>query len=337
MAAERARGSVDHALRERRVYPQGSGVRYARRMTQTGVHPAARAARQEVVLGVVGGSGLYAIEGLADAREVALETPFGAPSDVYVTGTLPRDGGAPVRAVFLPRHGRGHVLMPTEINYRANIHGFKQLGVTHLVSVSAVGSLREAIAPGHIVVPDQFIDRTSRRIGTFFGDGVVAHVQMGDPVCPLLRGRLLAASRAEGATVHDGGTCIVMEGPAFSTRAESELYRSWGASVIGMTALPEAKLAREAEIAYAMLALSTDYDCWHVSEAQVTVEAVVAVLMQNVALSRRVLQRVAAGLPATTSELPYPRALEHAIITAPERIPAATRARLDLILGHCLP
>lgn len=306
-------------------------------MTQTGVHPASRAARQEVVLGVVGGSGLYAIEGLADAREVALETPFGAPSDVYVVGTLPREGAAPVRAVFLPRHGRGHVLLPTEINYRANIHGFKQLGVTHLVSVSAVGSLREAIAPGHVVVPDQFIDRTSRRIGTFFGDGVVAHVQMGDSVCPLLRGRLLAAAQAEGATVHDGGACIVMEGPAFSTRAESELYRSWGASVIGMTALPEAKLAREAEIAYALLALSTDYDCWHVSEAQVTVEAVVAVLMQNVALSRRILLRVAAGLPATTSELPYPAALEHAIITAPERIPAATRARLDLILGHCLP
>lgn len=314
-------------------------------MTQAGVHPASRAARQEVVLGVVGGSGLYAIEGLADAQEVALETPFGAPSDVYVVGTLPRTGGAPpVRAVFLPRHGRGHVLLPTEINYRANIHGFKQLGVTHLVSVSAVGSLREAIAPGHVVVPDQFIDRTTRRIGTFFGEGVVAHVQMGDPVCSLLRARVLDAARSEvggrgevAAQVHDGGACIVMEGPAFSTRAESELYRSWGASVIGMTALPEAKLAREAEIAYALLALSTDYDCWHVSEAQVTVEAVVAVLLKNVALSRRILQRLAAALPVTTSELPYPAALEHAIITAPERIPAATRARLDLILGHCLP
>lgn len=308
-----------------------------RAMTQAGVHPASWAARQEVVLGVVGGSGLYAIEGLTDAREVALETPFGAPSDAYVVGTLPRDAGPPVRAVFLPRHGRGHVLLPTEINYRANIHGFKQLGVTHLVSVSAVGSLREAIAPGHVVVPDQFIDRTTRRVGTFFGEGVVAHVQMGDPVCPQLRGRLLAAARDEGATVHDGGTCIVMEGPAFSTRAESELYRGWGASVIGMTALPEAKLAREAEIAYALLALSTDYDCWHVSEAQVTVEAVVAVLTQNVALSRRILQRIASTLPVSTSELGYPRALEHAIITAPEKIPAATRKKLDLILGHCLP
>jgi 5'-methylthioadenosine phosphorylase len=306
-------------------------------MTQrTRVHPASPAARTEVVLGVVGGSGLYAIEGLEGAREVALETPFGAPSDAYVVGTLPRDAGPPVLAAFLPRHGRGHVLLPSEINYRANIHGFKQLGVTHLVSVSAVGSLREAIAPGHVVVPDQFVDRTSQRIATFFGDGVVAHVQFGDPVCAGLRERLLAAARAEAATVHDGGACVVMEGPAFSTRAESELYRSWGASVIGMTALPEAKLAREAEIAYAMLALSTDYDCWHVAEAQVTVDAVIAVLHANVALSRRIVQRIAAGLPVSTTELPYPRALEHAIITAPERIPEATRARLDLILGHYL-
>lgn len=298
-------------------------------------HPASPAARAEVVLGVVGGSGLYEIEGLAAVREVTLETPFGRPSDAYTVGELAREGLPPVRAVFLPRHGRGHVLLPTEINYRANIHGFKQLGVTHLVSVSAVGSLREHIAPGHVVVPDQFIDRTTRRIGTFFGEGVVAHVQMGDPVDAPLRARLLTAARAEGATVHDGGACVVMEGPAFSTRAESELYRSWGASVIGMTALPEAKLAREAEIAYALLALSTDYDCWHTDEAQVSVEAVIAVLHRNVALSRRIVQAVAAALPRTTAELPYPRALEHAIITAPDRISAAARARLDLILGHC--
>ena len=299
-------------------------------------HPASPAARHEVVLGVVGGSGLYEIDGLTAVEEVELETPFGRPSDRYTVGELPRDGLPPVRAVFLPRHGRGHVLLPTEINYRANIHGFKQLGVTHLLSVSAVGSLREHIAPGHVVVPDQFIDRTSRRIGTFFGEGVVAHVQMGDPIDAGLRARLLAATRGEQATVHDGGTCIVMEGPAFSTRAESEMYRSWGASVIGMTALPEAKLAREAEIAYALLALSTDYDCWHVSEAQVSVEAVIAVLHQNVALSRRIVRALAAGLPRSTAELPYPRALEHAIITAPEKVPAATRARLDLILGHVL-
>ena len=302
--------------------------------TQT--HPAAPEARTEVVLGVIGGSGLYEIDGLTRVEQVALETPFGRPSDVYTVGELPREGLAPVRAVFLPRHGRGHVLLPSEINYRANVHGFKQLGVTHLVSVSAVGSLREHIAPGHVVVPDQFIDRTTRRIGTFFGEGVVAHVQMGDPVDAGLRARLLAAARSAGATVHDGGACVVMEGPAFSTRAESELYRSWGASVIGMTALPEAKLAREAEIAYALLALSTDYDCWHVDEAQVSVEAVLAVLHQNVALSRRIVRAIAAALPRSTAELPYPRALEHAVITDPSRILAAARARLDLILGHYL-
>jgi len=285
---------------------------------------------------VVGGSGLYEIDGLTEAREVALETPFGRPSDGYTVGLLPREGGPPLRAVFLPRHGRGHVLLPSEINYRANVHGFKQLGVTHLLSVSAVGSLREHIAPGHVVAPDQFIDRTTRRIATFFGDGVVAHAQMGDPVDAQLRARLVAAARGEGATVHDGGTCIVMEGPAFSTRGESELYRSWGASVIGMTALPEAKLAREAEIAYAMLALSTDYDCWHVGESEVSVADVVAVLHKNVALSRRIIRALAAGLPARCDALPYPQALAHAIITAPEKVPAATRERLDLILGHYL-
>lgn len=305
-------------------------------MTERQPHPASPEARGELVLGVVGGSGLYEIDGLTAAREVALETPFGPPSDVYTVGLLPREGGPPLRAVFLPRHGRGHVLLPSEINYRANVHGFKQLGVTHLLSVSAVGSLREHIAPGHVVAPDQFIDRTTRRIATFFGDGVVAHAQMGDPVDAQLRARLVAAARGEGATVHDGGTCIVMEGPAFSTRGESELYRSWGASVIGMTALPEAKLAREAEIAYAMLALSTDYDCWHVSESEVSVADVVAVLHKNVALSRRIIRALAAGLPARCDALPYPRALAHAIITAPEKVPPATRERLDLILGHYL-
>ena len=303
-------------------------------MTERQPHPASPEARGELVLGVIGGSGLYEIDGLTGAHEVELETPFGRPSDVYTVGLLPRADGPPLRAVFLPRHGRGHVLLPSEINYRANIHGFKQLGVTHLLSVSAVGSLREHIAPGHVVTPDQFIDRTTRRIATFFGDGVVAHAQMGDPVDAQLRARLVAAARSEGATVHDGGTCIVMEGPAFSTRGESELYRSWGASVIGMTALPEAKLAREAEIAYAMLALSTDYDCWHVSASEVSVADVVAVLRANVALSRRIVRTLAAALPAECAALPYPRALEHAIITAPERVPAATRARLDLILGH---
>lgn len=289
------------------------------------------------MLGVVGGSGLYEIDGLAEVARVEIDTPFGRPSDAYTTGLLPREGLPPLRAVFLPRHGRGHVLLPGEIDFRANIHGFKQLGVTHLVSVSAVGSLREHIAPGHVVAPDQFIDRTAGRVQSFFGGGVVAHVQMGDPVDGPLRARLVAAARAEGATVHDGGTCVVMEGPAFSTRAESELYRSWGAHVIGMTALPEAKLAREAEIAYALLALSTDYDCWHQAEAEVSVEAVVAVLQANVALSRRMIRRLAATLPATTEELPYPQSLRHAVITDPRKISPEARARLDLIAGHVLP
>ncbi|MCY1058607.1 S-methyl-5'-thioadenosine phosphorylase [Nannocystis sp. SCPEA4] len=301
-------------------------------------HPASPEARDRLVLGVVGGSGLYEIEGLTEVEKVALETPFGRPSDAYTVGVLPREGGLPpVRAVFLPRHGRGHVLLPSEINFRANVHGFKQLGVTHLVSVSAVGSLREDIAPGHVVAPDQFIDRTNGRAQTFFGGGLVAHVQMGDPVDAGLRERLLRAAEAEGARIHARGTCVVMEGPAFSTRAESNLYRAWGADVIGMTALPEAKLAREAEIAYALLAMATDYDCWHQSEEEVSVEAVVAVLKANAALSRRIVRRVAAALPLTTAELPYPQALTHALITDPTKVPAETRRRLDLIAGHLLP
>ncbi len=298
------------------------------------VHPASPQARRELVLGVVGGSGLYAIDGLENQSEVSVDTPFGQPSANFLCGELPRPEARPLRVVFLPRHGLGHTLLPGEVNYRANIHGFKQLGVTHLVSVSAVGSLREDIAPGHVVVPDQFIDRTRQRPATFFGQGMVAHVAMGDPVCARLRARLLAAAQAEGATVHDGGTCIVIEGPAFSTRAESELYRKSGASIIGMTAMPEARLAREAEIAYAMLAMSTDYDCWHTEE--VSVEAVVAVLQRNVALSRRMLVRLATDLPEATAALPYPQALASAIITATDHIPAATRQRLDLIAGHYL-
>jgi 5'-methylthioadenosine phosphorylase len=239
-----------------------------------------------------------------------------------------------VRAVFLPRHGIGHPLLPHEINYRANVHGLKQLGVTHMLAVSAVGSLREEIAPGHVVFPDQFIDRTHGRASSFFGDGVVGHVQFGEPTDASLRELAVAAARAAGATVHDRGTCVVMQGPAFSTRAESELHRAWGASLIGMTALPEAKLAREAEIAYAMLALSTDYDCWHVEE--VSVDAVMAVIVANIALARRIVLELAARLPECTSDLPYPRACEHAVMTARERIAPETRQRLDLVIGHYL-
>lgn len=299
-------------------------------------HPAAPESRQTVVLGVIGGSGLYQMEALADATEVELTTPFGTPSAAYTVGTLPRADAPPLRAVFLPRHGQGHRLLPSEINYRANVHGMKQLGVTHLVCVSAVGSLRQEVAPGHVVLPDQFIDRTKGvRASTFFGDGVVGHVQFGRPTCERLRSRLAAAAREGGATVHEGGSCVVMEGPAFSTRAESELYRSWGASIIGMTALPEAKLAREAELAYAMLALSTDYDCWH--EEEVSVDAVMAVMARNIEHARRTLAALAARLPERTESLPYPRAIEGALMTAPEHVGVDARRRLDLIVGHVLP
>ena len=299
-------------------------------------HPASPAARSEVVLGVLGGSGLYAIDGLENVREIELDTPFGRPSGPYTVGELGRDGLAPVKVAFVPRHGPGHIYLPGEVNYRANIHGFKQLGVTQILSVSAVGSLREAIVPGHVVIPDQLIDRTTERAHTDFGDGLVAHVQFGDPLCRHMRQRIRAAVDAEGATVHEGGALVVMEGPAFSTRAESELYRSWGADIIGMTALPEAKLAREAEIGYAILALATDYDCWRVGEEEVSVDAVIAVLQRNVALARRVVGRLAAALPATTAELPYPRALEHALITHRDAISPAARERFDLLVGHLL-
>jgi 5'-methylthioadenosine phosphorylase len=232
------------------------------------------------------------------------------------------------------------VLLPGEIEYRANIHGFKQLGVTHLLSVSAVGSLQADIAPGHIVVPDQLIDRTKGRNASFFGDGCVAHVQFGDPFDKGLRARVIEAARRVLASgeqqLHSRGTLVVMEGPAFSTRAESELYRRWGCDIIGMTALPEAKLAREAEIAYALLATSTDYDCWHQSEEEVSVDAVVAIMQANVARVRSIVLELANALPQRCEELPWPRALAGALITAPEKIPAVTRERLDLIVGHYL-
>ena len=297
-------------------------------------HPASAQARSALVLGVIGGSGLYEVDGLEAIERVQLDTPFGAPSGPYTVGSL---GGT--RCVFMPRHGAGHVLTPGEINYRANIHGLKQLGVTHLLSVGAVGSLAQEMAPGHIVLPDQFIDRTKGRESSFFGGGCVAHVPFGDPTTADFRelvGACVKAQPGMADKVHDGGACIVMEGPAFSTRAESELYRSWGAKIIGMTALPEAKLAREAEMAYSLLALSTDYDCWHQSEEAVTVDAVMAVMAANVSVAKATIKAVAERLPATCETMPWPRALEHAIVTAPERIPAVTRERLDLIIGHYL-
>jgi 5'-methylthioadenosine phosphorylase len=278
-------------------------------------------------IGVIGGSGLYEMEGLTEVREVSLETPFGAPSDVFVTGVL--EGR---RMVFLPRHGRGHRLLPSEVPYRANIYGMKQLGVDRILSVSAVGSMREAIAPGHMVIPDQFIDRTQgKRASTFFGNGIVGHVAFADPVCPDLSGVLAEAAGAVGATVHRGGTYLCIEGPNFSTRAESRLYRSWDVDVIGMTNLPEARLAREAEICYATLALATDYDCWYQGHDDVTVEAVMAIVRQNVALARRIIRATALRLDSDPV-CGCGSALRYAVMTDPARIPPATRKQLALLL-----
>lgn len=283
------------------------------------------------VIGVIGGSGLYEIEQLTDIREVVLDTPFGAPSDAYVTGLL--DG---VKMVFLPRHGRGHRLLPSEVNYRANIHGMKQLGVERIISVSAVGSMKEEIVPGQIVIPDQFFDRTQgKRASTFFGEGVVGHVQFADPVCADLAGVLYDAAIASGAVAHKGGTYICIEGPNFSTRAESNIYRSWGVDVIGMTNIPEARLAREAEICYATVALATDYDCWHAEHEDVSIEAVLAIIEHNVATARDIIRRAARQL-ATPRDCDCGEALKYAIMTQRERIPEATRNKLELLIGRYL-
>jgi 5'-methylthioadenosine phosphorylase len=284
----------------------------------------------ERTLGVIGGSGLYELPGLEAVERVHVATPFGAPSDDLVVGRL---GGT--RLAFLPRHGRGHRLLPTELNFRANIFAMKTLGVEWIVAVSAVGSLREEIAPGHVVVPDQFIDRTRQRASTFFGRGVVAHVAFADPVCPVLSRAVAAAARAERATVHEGGVYVCMEGPQFSTRAESHLYRSWGAHVIGMTNLQEAKLAREAEICLATLALATDYDCWNTAHGDVVIEDILRVLAANVDLARRTVARVAGALPERAG-CPCPTALANAIITDRAAIPADVRRELAPIAGRYL-
>jgi 5'-methylthioadenosine phosphorylase len=277
-------------------------------------------------IGIIGGSGLYEMEGLTDVERVTLSTPFGEPSDAYLTGRL---GDA--KLVFLPRHGRGHRILPHEINFRANIHGMKQLGVEWILSVSAVGSMKEEIHPGDLVIVDQFIDRTKARAASFFGDGVAGHVAFADPICGDLATHLHAAAKATGARVHQGGTYVVIDGPMFSTRAESRVYRGWGVDVIGMTNLPEAKLAREAEICYATLALSTDYDCWHEGEEDVSVEAVVAVLKKNVDLARQVVRGTVERVPAQRG-CGCVDASKFAVMTAPDAIPAAARERLGLIM-----
>jgi 5'-methylthioadenosine phosphorylase len=283
------------------------------------------------VIGVIGGSGLYEMEGLADVRWRRVRTPFGDPSDEYCTGTF--EGR---RVVFLPRHGRGHRIMPSELNFRANVWGLKSLGVEWVISISAVGSMQERIRPLDLVIPDQFFDATKRRVSSFFGDGIVAHVGMADPVCADLATQLEKAATATGATVHRGGTYVCIEGPQFSTKAESRIYRSWGVDVIGMTNMPEAKLAREAELCYATLALATDYDVWHETHEAVTVEAVVRNLLTNVATAKDVLRRMIPALDPRRhcgcGEL-----LRDAVITSPARFPLATRRRLDLLLGKYFP
>jgi 5'-methylthioadenosine phosphorylase len=279
------------------------------------------------VLGVIGGSGLYDIDGLTQVEVVRVETPFGPPSDKVVRGRV-----GETTMLFLPRHGRGHRVAPHEIDFRANICAMKMLGATHLLSVSAVGSLIEDIAPGDFVVVDQFIDLTKRRPSTFFEDGLVGHVGFADPVCEHLAAALAAAAERAGARVHRGGTYVCIEGPQFSTRAESRLFRSWGMSVIGMTAMPEAKLAREAELPYALLALATDYDCWHESEEDVSVEAVVAVLERNIATARRAIAELAGKLPDPSTSRAT-SALSAALMTTRDRIPAATLARLEWLVG----
>lgn len=289
-------------------------------------------------IGIIGGSGMYQLEGLTSLREIKLETPFGAPSDALVTGEL--DG---LKLVFLPRHGRGHRLLPSEVPYRANVFALKSLGVEYVISVSAVGSLKDTFHPGEVVVPAQYVDRTCGRASTFFGEGLVAHVSLADPVCARLARVLTESSRACGLKAHENATALCIEGPAFSTRAESQLYRGWGMDIIGMTSLPEARLAREAELHYATLALVTDYDCWHETEQAVTVETVVQVLGKNTANVKRILANAVPALKALgagkdhSSHCPCATALANAIISDPTVAGAEQREALRPIIGKYLP
>ncbi len=285
---------------------------------------------QQAEIGIIGGSGLYSMPGLTDIRETNLQTPFGDPSEAYVLGTL--EGR---KVAFLARHGRGHRILPSELNFRANIHGMKQLGVERILSISAVGSLKEEHKPTDFVVPDQFIDRTFHRISTFFGDGVVAHVGFGDPVCAEVANAFTKSCQENGVVGKNGGTYVCMEGPQFSTKAESNLYRSWGADLIGMTNLQEAKLAREAEICYATLAMVTDYDCWHPNHDSVTVEQIIKVLTTNADNAARVVKKAVALLPRER-KCKCGSALQHAILTDSAKIPAATRQKLSLLLDKYL-
>ena len=287
----------------------------------------------EATIGIIGGSGFYEMEGLRDVEEITVDTPFGKPSDAFLLGTL--EG---VRVAFLARHGRGHRLMPTELPFRANIYAMKLLGVERIISVSAVGSLQEKYAPLDIVIPDQFFDRTRQRPSTFFGDGIVAHISFADPVCPVVSDALERAARQiEGLRVHRGGTYVCIEGPAFSTRAESHVYRAWGMDIIGMTNLQEAKLAREAEICYATLALVTDYDCWHPDHDSVTGEMVLEYLNRNTANAKRIVRTAVALLAEASGACRCQSALRHAIQTDRAAIPPETLRRLSAILRKYFP
>lgn len=281
---------------------------------------------EKMTLAIIGGSGLYSMSGLTDTREHDVETPFGKPSAPIVTGML--EGK---RVAFLARHGLGHHIMPTEVPYRANIYALKLLGAERVISINACGSLREDYAPGHIVIPDQIYDNTHSRPRTFFGEGLVAHAGVADPFCGTLSAQLEAAVRQTGATVHHGGSFVIIEGPRFSTRAESNVYRSWGMSIVGMTTAPEAFLAREAELCYAVMAHVTDYDVWHVSEAPVTVEMVIRILNQNTATAQQAVRNLVQGL-ADDHPCGCTDAISSALITNPAAVPPDTRQKLDLLI-----
>ncbi len=281
----------------------------------------------EKVVGIIGGSGLYEIEGLEQVQTVSLKTPFGDPSDSFVVGRL---GG--IRVAFLPRHGRGHRIHPSGLNFRANVYGMKLLGAQWIIGVSAVGSMKESIHPGDMIVPDQFIDMTKDRPNTFFSNGVVCHVTFADPVCPTLAQILCQKGREAGAKVHENGTYLCIEGPQFSTRAESRLFRSWGVDVIGMTNMPEAKLAREAEICYATMAFATDYDCWHESTGDISIREVLRILAQSTKTAKEIIREAVQDLPQERS-CPCATALEHALITNRKLIPEKTKKDLEPIIG----
>lgn len=286
--------------------------------------------KKHIPIGIIGGSGLYEMENLRDVEQVSLDTPFGQPSDAYILGELKG-----IRVAFLSRHGRGHRLNPLELNFRANIYGFKKLGVERLISVTAVGSLKEHIRPLDIVIPDQFFDFTKQRVSTFFGNGLVAHIAFADPVCPDLTQLIFHRAKKCGAAVHGGGTLLCIDGPAFSTRAESHVYRQWGMDIIGMTSLQEAKLAREAEICYAAMAMVTDFDCWHLEESEVNVETVVQNLKKNISIAKRIIQMVVPDISKGRTCL-CATALKNAIMTDPQVIPAETRKKLDLLVSKYL-